>query len=580
MLKKIRVNNFRCLQNNLEVTFEDDLTVIVGENDSGKTSIIDAIKIAFHQKEVDLGDFSYGTNEIEIELEIDDLVHIIKYTLDESGQINSKRFMCFSRERLNQYKEKIEEIVDDNRYNELKEIAHLFGVSYRSNTRFDTLKNNLIDQIKRYLSNEDDPILVETKIIPSSNLYSLDGKDFEDISFFIKKLFFDDLRKKIWQEPVNENETIESFMRNKLNSYEVEINNIVNQGNINQKIKEFLPSLTKIAISTELKLQDINIDVKVKFLENDKEILVNKKGDGTKRRITMALLDYKAEVESSKENEGSIFLLDEPDTHLHVKAQKELMDIIQKFNKTGKQVIIATHSPFIINFCKPQQIRLLTNRDNTSSVKFIKKDEQIDELLRNIGIENIYLFFARKILLVEGQTEEKFIPIIFERLFGLKLYSNLVKIINVTGVTNVPGFARALLELVDKNDIFILVDNDIQEETIKLMNQLDLNEENIFRIGNKEFEDSFKANTIYTCWKKYVKEKGKRIGDMWTEENIKKLQDQCISDGEKFSEKIRELNSGCIIKLDKISLGIALGSYCEKDELDENLKKLLYKLKD
>ena len=66
MLKKIRVNNFRCLQNNLEVTFEDDLTVIVGENDSGKTSIIDAIKIAFHQKDVDLGDFSYGTNEIEI----------------------------------------------------------------------------------------------------------------------------------------------------------------------------------------------------------------------------------------------------------------------------------------------------------------------------------------------------------------------------------------------------------------------------------------------------------------------------------------------------------------------------------
>nr|WP_279625639.1 AAA family ATPase [Thermoanaerobacter wiegelii] len=422
-------------------------------------------------------------------------------------------------------------------------------------------------------------MLVNTRSNPDSNIYPLDGKDFQEISSFIKKLFFEKKKKEIWHEPLNENETIESLIEKQLNAYEIEINKNVNEGNITKKIKEFLPSLTEIVINSEFKLQDINIDVKVKFLENDKEILVDKKGDGTKRRITMALLDYKNEIESENEMGNSIYLFDEPDTHLHVRAQKDLMNIIQKFSKTGKQVIITTHSPFIINSCKPQQIRLLTNTNNTSTVKFIKKDKEIDRLLRNIGIENTYLFFAKKILIVEGETEEKFIPIIFERLFNSNLYSNLIKIINVIGIKNVPGFARALLELINKDNIYMLVDNDIQETTSNLITQLDLDEEHIFKIGNKEFEDSFQASTIYRCWKKYVEERDKKTGNMWDEKNIEKLKYECILNGEKFSKKIRELNKGCTIRLNKISLGIALGEYCEEDELDINLRELLYKLK-
>ncbi|WP_041589197.1 AAA family ATPase [Thermoanaerobacter wiegelii] len=121
MLKRIKINNFRCLQNNLEIIFEEDLTVIVGENDSGKTSLVDAIKVALQQKEVEPEDFSYGTDEIEIELEIDDFKYIIKHTLEENNQISSERFLSFSKDRLNEYKGKIEkEFLDDNYFEELK----------------------------------------------------------------------------------------------------------------------------------------------------------------------------------------------------------------------------------------------------------------------------------------------------------------------------------------------------------------------------------------------------------------------------------------------------------------------------
>jgi len=68
----------------------------------------------------------------------------------------------------------------------------------------------------------------------------------------------------------------------------------------------------------------------------------------------MALLEYKNLTETEI---SSLYVFDEPDTHLHVKAQVELLEIIRKFNDSNKQVIITTHSPFIMNAVKPNQIR-------------------------------------------------------------------------------------------------------------------------------------------------------------------------------------------------------------------------------
>ena len=43
-LSKLKLKNFRKYEN-LEVSFKDGLNVLIGENDSGKTTIIDAIRI-------------------------------------------------------------------------------------------------------------------------------------------------------------------------------------------------------------------------------------------------------------------------------------------------------------------------------------------------------------------------------------------------------------------------------------------------------------------------------------------------------------------------------------------------------
>ena len=72
-IKKVTVDGFRCLQE-LEISFEDELTVIVGENDAGKSSLVDCLKVITQNKSVEFDDFNYDTDTIKLSIEIENFV--------------------------------------------------------------------------------------------------------------------------------------------------------------------------------------------------------------------------------------------------------------------------------------------------------------------------------------------------------------------------------------------------------------------------------------------------------------------------------------------------------------------------
>ena len=57
MIKTIHIKNFRSLKD-FQMDFNEGLNVIIGENDAGKTSIIDSIKILFGYKKIDINDYN------------------------------------------------------------------------------------------------------------------------------------------------------------------------------------------------------------------------------------------------------------------------------------------------------------------------------------------------------------------------------------------------------------------------------------------------------------------------------------------------------------------------------------------
>lgn len=574
-IKTLEIDGFRCLCD-LKLIFEDTLTLIVGENDSGKSSLIDCLNLFTEDYSLDLEDFNYEKDTITLKLAAEDFEFIKEFKKAEfpSSILTVKPSTSF----IASAKAFIDGLSNTNTPEQearIKELATTFGIIVRSNSKMDTLISQLSPQLS------DSNVVISNGRFPDLNKIQLNGKQFEDVESFFKEVFIKDKQIEIWHTKIREDKTIKEFIQEELDNYSTLISEELESKGIKKKLKQYLKQLTDIKVEPLFEPNSSNISSKVKFLEGGNEISVNKKGDGTKRRISLALLEYKAECEEGDRG-SKLYILDEPDTHLHVKAQLELLKVLRELSEKGCQVILTTHSPFLINAIKPKQVRLLFQPDsNVTKQKFLQNEpETSDKILRQLGIENIYLYFAKKIILVEGETEEAFLPRIYEKINNTTLNSDLIKIINTRGIKNIPGFVRALLDLVNPNSIYIMKDNDASAETIQLINDLSIPDERQFSIGQKEFEDSFSDEIIYNSWKSYIEECGKTIGSNWILNNISNVKQECLTDlTKKFSEELKTLNAGCGKKFSKIIFGRVLGDFCNTSNLPIRINELLINLR-
>ena len=88
------------------------------------------------------------------------------------------------------------------------------------------------------------------------------------------------------------------------------------------------------------------------------QILPRSMGSGVEIVLTLLLL----QAVSSESKGGIVYLLDEPELHLHPKAQQKLMHLL-KAEAATKQIVLSTHSPYILRECMSSDaIKLLLFR--------------------------------------------------------------------------------------------------------------------------------------------------------------------------------------------------------------------------
>jgi len=201
---------------------------------------------------------------------------------------------------------------------------------------------------------QDSSYVIEGTSFPNFNYILLDGTQFEDVSAFFKEAFLKERQSSLWQESADGTRSIQDVVEDAIGRFAAQIDDQLKQSGIIEKIRVFLPTLTAIRIVPDFSRRDFNLSASVRFLEPLGEIDLQKKGDGTKRRITMALLELKRDAARVADDVSTLYVLDEPDTHLHVKAQLELLNTLVGFSEQNHQVILATHSPFLINAVRPQ----------------------------------------------------------------------------------------------------------------------------------------------------------------------------------------------------------------------------------
>ena len=129
--------------------FNQGLNVIIGENDAGKTSLIDSLKILFSKKKIDINDFNEIENPVTIELEDNDYSYFMESKVSEDNILNTYKIKP-SQENRNKIQEELESeefnnLEETEQKQILKKYSNIFNTTFRSNSKVETLKENIIN---------------------------------------------------------------------------------------------------------------------------------------------------------------------------------------------------------------------------------------------------------------------------------------------------------------------------------------------------------------------------------------------------------------------------------------------------
>ncbi len=333
-------------------------------------------------------------------------------------------------------------------------------------------------------------------------------------------------------------------------------------------IQEVIPNITEMKISLTPNLWNFSAyESKIDFIQSWRTSWINidKKWDGTKRRVTIALFKHESLRVTWVKN---IYLFDEPDTHLNLRVQKDLISIFDTLASSGHQIIFTSHSPFILNLVSIIDMVLLSNNwDETKRIDMnITDQSEFIQIINSLGIQNIDIFFSKCFIFYEGASELNFFSHIHYKKNASLIEKKFIRQINCEGIDNEAIFIENFIKIIWENvKVISVVDKDyeLRSKTKYIIDKLNSHFSGItlIKLWTKEFEDEFTDSQIYECFMSELNTSG-----INSEAELNTFR---ISSS-KFSEALSSK-----IKIWKPKIWTMLASFLEYTVLSPNLQSVI-----
>ena len=161
---------------------------------------------------------------------------------------------------------------------------------------------------------------------------------------------------------------------------------------IREQIRGLFPTVGDLAYeNTDNNQKGLGIKLK-----NDKFVNSQFMSEGMLYYLAYAILKYL--------EPASIVFIEEPENGLHPSRIKEIMKIIRELSKTT-QVLIATHSPLVINEMEPEEVSILWRDDEKGTqVMPITETSNFKDRSQVYALGELWLSYADGINEVELRT--------------------------------------------------------------------------------------------------------------------------------------------------------------------------------
>lgn len=439
MIKKIYIQNYKIFEH-FDLEFNDDLNIIVGDNEAGKSTILEAINLALTKKingrfvEHELTPFLFNTNCVaKYLLSLKDgkppkLPEIIieVYLSDEPGLESLRGSMNSKKE--DSIGVKIEIIFDEDykeEYNNLLERPHdelhLVPSEYYK-VQWHSFANNAITLRS---------LPVRLSHIDTTAIRLQSGTD-----YYLQDIINNDLDTK---ERVGLN--IEYRKLKEAFSRQESIKGI------NEKLTDKKGAITDKDLSISIDIsQKSNWETHMVPHLDDLPFQFIGKGEQNALKIMLAL-ERKAGV-------SDIILIEEPENHLSFSSMNTLVNKITS-KCEGKQIIITTHSAYVLNKLGLENLILLHENKKTT-LRNLSIDTQ-NYFKKLSGYDTLRLVLAKKAILVEGPSDE----LIVQKAHLIK--HKVLPIAAGTDVINVRGLSfKRFLDIAKElgKEVVVVTDND------------------------------------------------------------------------------------------------------------------------
>lgn len=416
-LSLLQIKNFRCFDGNEHsITFKKGLNVLVGENDSGKSAIMDAIKLVLGTTDmnwyrVEQEDFykEDATLEIKITCKFEELNEDERGAFLEclSYEDENKKIPCLYLHWTCRYLSSfnpprpvvnVSTGIEGNGPSPSAEARELLRATYLRALRdayseMQAGRHSRLSLIMQHISVVDQGVDEYEEGIDIHNL-SIAG--IADLSNTL-------LAKHPALDSINEEMT--TILQEKM---------LLKKDNIRTRLEVTGSNSNKIKKEMAL-LEKLDLAV-----DKDASDMCGRVGLGTSNIMSMAC-ELLLHNEAIGDNKSCFLLIEEPESHIHAQRQLKLIQSLEEESEKGnRQTIITTHSPLLASVVKLSNIVIVKSGKVYSLEKEQTKLDEDDYLYleKYLDATKANLFFARSVIIVEGPGEALLLPTLYRVIYS------------------------------------------------------------------------------------------------------------------------------------------------------------------
>jgi len=461
----IRIENFKYIKE-LAIEEIDEVMILVGKNNTGKTTVLDAIRLAAGDYTAKESDYLDPNKNIVIELALDLTEEDLQYLFSNGLVSKYKRFETWYRdfcEKLPSFRE--------------GKLSFTCIVSPNGTRYLDGYKKNnsyirsVFPKIY-YISHERDIRHIEEKVL---HLY--DNQFLGELKS--SKCIFD--KSKTCNQCFQCIGMINKKMPQELSA--VEARKLLEYKILDSRLKNLSATVTKHfhengSASRDIQYKvgfDINqaIDIHTNVYNQDRntEAPISVLSEGMKSIYLLSLLEAYIDVENSV---PCIIMIEDPELYLHPQLQKVAGEILFRLCKKN-QVMFTTHSPtMMFNFSSRQIKQVVLDRDYNTKVL---ENVDVDDVLDDLGYTASDIMNVSFVFIVEGKQDKNRLPMLLEKYYS-EIYDEdgklqRISIIPTNSCTNIKTYAN--LKYINKvylKDQFLMIRDSDGKNPNHLVKQL------------------------------------------------------------------------------------------------------------